>query len=199
MIGVTLGTFGIGRLIARDGPYKRYPIIGSVVSTVGLLAVAQITGTHAVLVPRHPDDLHGLRRSVGVHHHVDRQPERRRVPRPRCRHGHGHVLPVARRVVRVGRVRHHPQRNHPRRDPGTAAGWRRTRPAASSARRRRSPPLPDAPRQAVVDSVALGVSRIYWVCAACMMVAVVVGALRCPSCRCAPTPGCPMRWRGAVA
>ena len=39
--------------------------------------------------------------------------------------------------------------------------------------------LPDDARQAVVDSVALGVSRIYWVCAACMLCGVFV-ATRLP-------------------
>ncbi|MET0460956.1 MAG: MDR family MFS transporter [Ilumatobacteraceae bacterium] len=45
MIGVTAATFGIGRLIAKTGRYKPFPIIGSTVSVVGLLGVAQITGT----------------------------------------------------------------------------------------------------------------------------------------------------------
>ena len=31
MIGVTLGTFGIGRLIHRTGRYKEYPVVGSTV------------------------------------------------------------------------------------------------------------------------------------------------------------------------
>jgi hypothetical protein len=34
--------------------------------------------------------------------------------------------------------------------------------------------LPDEARQAVVDGVALGVSRIYWICAAVMVVGVVL-------------------------
>jgi hypothetical protein len=34
--------------------------------------------------------------------------------------------------------------------------------------------LPDDARQAVIDSVALGVSRIYWICAASMLCALVV-------------------------
>jgi hypothetical protein len=37
--------------------------------------------------------------------------------------------------------------------------------------------LPEVTRQAVVDSVALGVSRIYWVCAASMAVAFVLALL----------------------
>ncbi|MCB0969689.1 MAG: MFS transporter, partial [Ilumatobacter sp.] len=45
MAGVSLATFGIGRLIARTGRYKAYPIAGTLVGTAGLLAVAQIDGT----------------------------------------------------------------------------------------------------------------------------------------------------------
>jgi hypothetical protein len=37
--------------------------------------------------------------------------------------------------------------------------------------------LPEAARQAVVDSVALGVSRIYWICAGVMTCAIVVAVL----------------------
>ncbi len=48
---------------------------------------------------------------------------------------------------------------------------------ASSARRRRSPPCPPDARLAVVDSVALGVSRIYLICAGVMACAIVVAIL----------------------
>ena len=49
MIGVTMATFGIGRLIAKTGRYKPFPIIGSIVSVIGLLGVAQITGDTSYL------------------------------------------------------------------------------------------------------------------------------------------------------
>ena len=45
MIGVTMATFGIGRAIARTGRYKPFPIIGTITSVIGLLGVAQITGS----------------------------------------------------------------------------------------------------------------------------------------------------------
>lgn len=45
MIGVTAATFGVGRLIARTGRYKRYPIVGSSLAVVGLLVVSRIDGT----------------------------------------------------------------------------------------------------------------------------------------------------------
>ncbi len=44
MVGVTLGTFGIGRLIARTGRCKPWPIIGAAAATAGLLAVSRISG-----------------------------------------------------------------------------------------------------------------------------------------------------------
>jgi MFS family permease len=37
--------------------------------------------------------------------------------------------------------------------------------------------LADIPRHAVVDSIALGVSRIYWCCAAIMVIAIVLALL----------------------
>ncbi|MFZ9790331.1 MAG: hypothetical protein ACO3C2_04480, partial [Candidatus Nanopelagicales bacterium] len=39
MIGVTMATFGIGRLISKTGRYKPFPIIGAAMSAVGLLAI----------------------------------------------------------------------------------------------------------------------------------------------------------------
>ena len=45
MIGVTIGTFGIGRLILRTGRYKPFPIVGTAVAAVGLYAISHITGS----------------------------------------------------------------------------------------------------------------------------------------------------------
>jgi hypothetical protein len=52
MIGVTLGTFGIGRMILWTGRYKPFPIVGTAVAAVGLFAISFITGTtpYATLV-----------------------------------------------------------------------------------------------------------------------------------------------------
>ena len=52
MIGVTLGTFGIGRLIARTGRCKPWPIAGTVAAVAGLLMVSRISGetSYATLV-----------------------------------------------------------------------------------------------------------------------------------------------------
>jgi EmrB/QacA subfamily drug resistance transporter len=45
MIGVTLGTFGIGRMILWTGRYKAYPVIGTSVAAAGLYAISHISGT----------------------------------------------------------------------------------------------------------------------------------------------------------
>lgn len=45
MIGVTAATFGIGRLIARTGRYRIFPIVGCSLATAGLYGVSLISGT----------------------------------------------------------------------------------------------------------------------------------------------------------
>jgi EmrB/QacA subfamily drug resistance transporter len=45
MLGVTAATFGIGRLIARTGRYKLFPIIGCALATAGLYMVSLISGS----------------------------------------------------------------------------------------------------------------------------------------------------------
>ncbi len=44
MIGVTLGTFGIGRMILWTGRYKPFPVAGTAVAAVGLFAISTISG-----------------------------------------------------------------------------------------------------------------------------------------------------------
>jgi EmrB/QacA subfamily drug resistance transporter len=45
MLGVTMATFGIGRLIARTGRTRPWPIVGLVCGVAGLFAVSRISGT----------------------------------------------------------------------------------------------------------------------------------------------------------
>jgi Na+/melibiose symporter-like transporter len=45
MLGVTVATFGIGRIISKTGKYKIFPVVGCVLSIFGLIGIAQITGT----------------------------------------------------------------------------------------------------------------------------------------------------------
>jgi MFS family permease len=45
MIGVTAATFGVGKLIAKTGRYKPFPIIGCTLSAIGLYVVSTVSGT----------------------------------------------------------------------------------------------------------------------------------------------------------
>lgn len=172
MAGVTLATFGVGRWIARTGRYKQFPVIGATVATIGLLGLAQITGgtRYGLLVG--PMVLLGFgaatvftTTSIASQNAVEM-----------------HDLGVATATVMFfrnvggsfglavfGTMLNSTIRSEiPARigvAPDEAAGLIRS-PAEIAA-------LPDASRQAVVDSVALGVSRIYWVCAAAMVAALV--------------------------
>ena len=164
MIGVTLGTFGIGRFIARDGRYKRYPIIGSAVSTVGLLLIAQITGSTPYWYLVIPMIFMGFgaasvftTTSIASQNAVE-----------------FHDLGVTTATVMFfrslggsfglaifGTLLNATIRTEIPAQIGVAPDQ-----AASLIRSPKEiAALPDEARQAVVDSVALGVSRIYWVCA----------------------------------
>ena len=178
MLGVILATFGVGRLIARTGRYRPFPIIGSILAVIGLVGLAQITGDTAYGWLVVPMILMGFgaasiftTTSIASQNAVE-----------------FHDLGVATSTVMFfrslggsfglavfGTVLNTTIRTEiPNRigvDPDEAAGLIRS-PSEIEA-------LPDAARQAVVDSVALGVSRIYWICAAIMVCAVFV-ALRLP-------------------
>jgi EmrB/QacA subfamily drug resistance transporter len=174
MLGVTFGTFFIGRVIARTGRYKVFPVLGSVLATVGLVGVAQIDGSTSYAYLVLPMVLMGFgassvftTTSIASQNAVE-----------------FHDLGVTTATVMFfrslggsfglavfGTVLNTTIRSEiPRRVAGVAADE-----AASLIR---SPgdiaSLPDEQRQAVVDSLALGVSRIYWICAAVMAVAVFV-------------------------
>ena len=45
MIGVTIGTFGIGRLILLTGRYKSFPVVGATFGAAGAFAISFITGS----------------------------------------------------------------------------------------------------------------------------------------------------------
>jgi EmrB/QacA subfamily drug resistance transporter len=173
MVGVTAATFIIGRLIAKTGRYKLFPIVGSAVSVIGLLAVAQIDGETSYLWLVVPMILMGFgsasvftTSSIAGQNAVDF-------------HDLGVVtatmvffrsLGGSFGLAVFGTILNSTIRTEiPARigvAPDEAAGLIRA-PAEIAA-------LPDDARQAVVDSVALGVSRIYWICAAAMVCALVV-------------------------
>lgn len=178
MIGVTAATFGIGRLIARTGKYKRFPIIGAVLSGIGLLAVAQIDGNTRYIFLVVPMILMGFgtasiftTTSIASQNAVE-----------------FHDLGVTTATVMFfrslggsislaifGTILNSTIRSEIPKRIGIAADQ------ASSIIR--SPEeiqqLPAASKQAVVDSIAMGVSTIYYVCAAVSVVALVF-AFRLP-------------------
>ena len=177
MIGVTAATFGVGRLIAKTGRYKPFPIIGSVLATFALLAIAQINGNTNYMFLVVPMIFMGFgsasiftSTSIASQNGVE-----------------FHDLGVATATVMFFRslggsfglaifgtilnstIRH----EIPARVANIAA--------ADASKLIRSPQkiqeLADIPRHAVVDSIALGVSRIYWCCAAIMVFGFILALL----------------------
>jgi len=176
MIGVTAATFGIGRLIARTGRYKPFPIIGSIVSVIGLLGVAQITGSTPYLWLVVPMIFMGFgAASIFTTTSIASQnaAEMRDLGVVTATVMFVRSLGGAIGMATFGTVLNSTIRTEiPKRidiAEEEAAGLIRI--PEEIAR------LPEAARRAVVDSVALGVSRIYWICAGVMMCAVVVAVL----------------------
>lgn len=173
MIGVTAATFGIGRLISKTGRYKPFPIYGTILATLGLTAIAQITGTTPYIWLILPMILMGFgaasiftSTSIASQNAVE-----------------FHDLGVATATVMFfrslggsfglaifGTILNSTIRSEiPARigvAPDEAANLIRS-PKEIAA-------LADLPRQAVVDSVALGVSRIFWACAIVMVFGIIV-------------------------
>ena len=169
MVGVTAATFGIGRLIARTGRYKPFPIIGTFVAGLGMVAIAQIDGNTKYLFLVVPMIMMGFgsasifsSTSIASQNGVE-----------------FHDLGVATATVMFfrslggslglaifGTILNSTIRSEIPARTGIAAE------KASSLIR--SPEeiqkLVDVQRQAVVDSVALGVSRIFWCCVAIMVI-----------------------------
>jgi EmrB/QacA subfamily drug resistance transporter len=173
MLGVTIGTFGVGRLIANTGKYKRYPVIGATLAVVGLLFVAQIDGatTYAFLVV--PMILMGFgASSVFTTTSIASQNavEFRDLGVATATVMFFRSLGGSFGLAVFGTVLNATIRTElPRRlgvAPDEASGLIRSPDEIAA--------LPDEARQAVVDGVALGVSRIYWICAAVMVVGVVL-------------------------
>ena len=176
MIGVTAATFGVGRLIARSGRYKRYPIVGTVCSIIGLLGVAQITGTTSYGYLIMPMILMGFgAASVFTTTSIASQNavEFRDLGVTTATVMFFRSLGGSFGLAAFGTILNSTIRSEIPARIGVAAD--------EAAGLIRSPEdiaaLPDAPRQAVIDSVALGVGRIYWVCAGAMVVAFVVALL----------------------
>jgi MFS family permease len=176
MVGVTLATFGIGRLIAKSGRYKRFPIIGSIFSITGLLLVAQINGSTKYLFLVIPMIFMGFgsasvftTTSIASQNAVE-----------------FHDLGVATATVMFfrslggsfglavfGTVLNSTIRSEIPKRIDLAAD------KASSINRspKEIAALPATSRQAVIDSVALGVSRIYWLCGGVMLIALLLAII----------------------
>ena len=176
MLGVTMATFGIGRIIARTGRYRPFPIIGGSVAVAGLLAIAQITGTTSYWFLALPMVFLGFgvasiftttsiasQNAVGFH---DLGVATATVMFFRSLGG-------SFGMAMFGTILNATIRSEIPRRTGV--------PADEAASLIRSPAeiaaLPTQARNAVIDGVALGVSRIYWICAAVMVFAVVFAVL----------------------
>lgn len=178
MLGVTAATFGVGGLIARRGKYKPFPIIGSIAALFGLVAIAQITGTTPYWMLVLPMILMGFgaaslftTTSIAGQNAVDmRDLGVATASLMFFRSLGGSIAMAIFGTTLNATIRHELPR-------------RTGIPADEATSLIRSPEeieaLPVDLRQAVVDSVALGVSRIYWICAGVMVVAIVL-AIRLP-------------------
>ena len=171
MLGVTLATFGIGRMIAKTGKYKMFPIIGSVLAFIGLIGIAQVSGSTSYLFLVFPMILLGFgtaavftTTSIASQNAVDFSDLGVTTATVMFFRSLGGSFGLA----IFGTMLNSTIRSEiPKRVPSLVAD------NASSIIR--SPEqiskLPLASKQAVVDSLAMGVSRIYWVCGGVMIIA----------------------------
>jgi MFS family permease len=169
MVGVTAATFGVGRLISKTGRYKPFPIIGTFVAGVGMLALTQINGSTQYWILILPMIVMGFgsasifsSTSIASQNGVE-----------------FHDLGVATATVMFfrslggslglaifGTILNSTIRSEIPARTGIAADKASTLIRSPEEIQK----LADIPRQAVVDSVALGVSRIYWCCVAIMAI-----------------------------
>jgi MFS family permease len=189
MIGVTAATFGIGRLIARSGRYKRFPIVGTAVSVTGLVGVAQISGSTSYWWLIVPMVLMGFgaasvftTTSIASQNAVDFRDLGVTTATVMFFRSLGGSFGLA----AFGTILNSTIRSEIPKRIGVAAD--------EAANLIRSPEeiaaLPAASRLAVVDSVALGVSRVYWVCVAAMACAFIVALI---------LPERPLRMRAGIS
>lgn len=176
MLGVTLATFGIGRIIAKTGKYKVFPIVGSVLSFFGLIGVAQITGTTPYLFLVIPMILMGFgtasiftTTSIASQNAVDFSDLGVATATVMFFRSLGGSFGLA----IFGTVLNSTIRSEiPKRITITSD-------KASTIIRspKQIGSLPPASKQAVVDSLAMGVSRIYWLCGATMLIGLLLALI----------------------
>jgi EmrB/QacA subfamily drug resistance transporter len=176
MLGVTMATFGVGRIIAKTGKYKIFPVVGSVLCIIGLIGIAQITGTTPYLYLVIPMILMGFgtasiftTTSIASQNAVEFSDLGVATATVLFFRSLGGSFGLA----IFGTVLNTTIRSEiPKRitiDPDNASSIIRS-PEQISA-------LPLASKQAVIDSLALGVSRIYWLCAATMVIGFLLAVI----------------------
>jgi EmrB/QacA subfamily drug resistance transporter len=176
MLGVTMATFGVGRIIAKTGKYKIFPVVGSVLCIIGLIGIAQITGTTPYLYLVIPMILMGFgtasiftTTSIASQNAVEFSDLGVATATVLFFRSLGGSFGLA----IFGTVLNTTIRSEiPKRitiDPDNASSIIRS-PEQISA-------LPPASKQAVIDSLALGVSRIYWLCAATMVIGFLLAVI----------------------
>jgi len=176
MLGVTMATFGVGRIIAKTGKYKVFPIVGSVLCIFGLIGIAQITGTTSYLFLVIPMILMGFgtasiftTTSIASQNAVEFSDLGVATATVLFFRSLGGSFGLA----IFGTVLNSTIRSEiPKRitiDPDNASSIIRSPEQISK--------LPLASKQAVVDSLALGVSRIYWLCAATMVIGLLLAVI----------------------
>ena len=176
MLGVTMATFGVGRVIAKTGKYKIFPIVGTVLSFFGLIGIAQISGSTPYLNLVIPMIFMGFgtaaiftTTSIASQNAVDFSDlgvATATVLFFRSLGG-SFGLAIFGTVLNITIRSEIPKRITI--DPDNASSIIRS-PEQISA-------LPLASKQAVIDSLALGVSRIYWICAATMVIAFLLAVI----------------------
>lgn len=174
MIGVTAATFGVGKMIARTGRYKLYPIVGSTLAVLGLYVVSTVSGTTSYVTLIVPMVLMGFgtasifsTTSIAGQNAVEFQDMGVTTSMLMFFRSFGGSIGLA----VFGTILNTTIRSEiPE----------KTRiPAAKASSIIRSPreiaELPAVMRNAVIDSVATGVGRIYLCCALVMVCAIGVG------------------------
>ncbi|MGD9996937.1 MAG: MDR family MFS transporter [Ilumatobacteraceae bacterium] len=176
MIGVSATSFVVGRLIARSGGYRRYPIVGSMFGVVGVVAITTIDGSTRYITLVVPMALMGIAMgcmftstSIATQNAVEfRDLGVATATVMFFRSLGGSIVLAGSGSTLNATIRHEiPRRTNVAAD--EAAGLIRAPDQIQA--------LPAGTRAAVIDSIALGVSRIYWIAAGLMLVAVVSALL----------------------
>jgi len=177
MLGVTIATFGIGRIIAKTGRYKVFPIVGSFLAFIGLIGIAQVSGSTSYLFLVFPMILLGFgtaaiftTTSIASQNAVDFSDlgvATATVMFFRMLGG-SFGLAIFGTVLNTT-IRSEIPKRVPSLVPDKASSIIRSPEQIKN--------LPFVSKQAVVDSLAMGVSRIYWICGGIMIIAFLLSLI----------------------